>query len=306
MIQQPLLAARTRSGPRRLPGFRFEAQPPPLDDVLPRMDIAAFVGFAASGPLHTPVVVEDPGRFAELFEANDVGELPLAWDAERGEWAYAYLGPAVRAFLRNGGRRCWVVRVADAGKAETSRFLLPGILQVEGSSGSPLRPASVAARSPGSWADGLRVGVGLTSTAIVLTSMEMRAGTPGDALGEATTSMAAVQSAGQINPGDLLRLEFTGEELVGYLGVSSSSMVEDALGVTRTVASGQVVWFRRVAPEDLAAVASGDGGPAASWWGGAGPGPLTLPALDLRLSSPFELHVVPWIICAAGFWESRS
>ena len=36
---------------RRLPGFRFETQAPPLPEVLPRMDIAVFVGFAAAGPL---------------------------------------------------------------------------------------------------------------------------------------------------------------------------------------------------------------------------------------------------------------
>jgi hypothetical protein len=46
---------------RRLPGIRFEASAPPLDEVLPRMDIAAFVGFAASGPVHLPVAVESAG-----------------------------------------------------------------------------------------------------------------------------------------------------------------------------------------------------------------------------------------------------
>src|SRR5262245_64334444 len=35
----------------------------------------------------------------------------LAWDAERGEVVYGYLAAAVRAFFRNGGRRCWIVRV---------------------------------------------------------------------------------------------------------------------------------------------------------------------------------------------------
>ena len=37
---------------RRLPGIRFERQAPEGQIVLPRMDVAAFVGFAASGPLH--------------------------------------------------------------------------------------------------------------------------------------------------------------------------------------------------------------------------------------------------------------
>ena len=93
---------------RRLPGVHFERQAPPLQEVLPRMDIAGFVGFAASGPLDVPVPVEDPTQFARVFGAD----APIAWDRRRGESARGLLGPAVRAFFRNGGRRCWVVRVA--------------------------------------------------------------------------------------------------------------------------------------------------------------------------------------------------
>ena len=66
---------------RRLPGFRFEAQPPPLAEKLPRMDVAVFVGFAATGPLHLPVVVEDAAQFEAVFGAD----APLAWDRARGE-----------------------------------------------------------------------------------------------------------------------------------------------------------------------------------------------------------------------------
>lgn len=91
----------------RLPGIAVEVQAPPLDETLPRMDIAMFVGFATSGEFHTPVVVEDPEEFTRIFGAD----LPLAWDPKRGEVVYTYLGAAVRAFFRNGGRRCWIVRV---------------------------------------------------------------------------------------------------------------------------------------------------------------------------------------------------
>src|ERR1043165_6243508 len=94
----------------RLPGFRFETQSPPLDEVLPRMDIAVFVGFAAAGPLQTPVAIESEAQFAALF-GEDVS---LAWDVARGEQVNGYLGPAVRLFFRNGGRRCWIIRVAKA------------------------------------------------------------------------------------------------------------------------------------------------------------------------------------------------
>jgi hypothetical protein len=90
----------------RLPGVAVAVQAPQLDETLPRMDIALFVGFAASGPFHTPTVVEDLNEFTRIFGAD----LPLARDAGRGEVVYAYLGSAVRAFFRNGGRRCWIIR----------------------------------------------------------------------------------------------------------------------------------------------------------------------------------------------------
>ena len=95
---------------RRLPGFRFEVQSPPLTEALPRMDVAVFVGFAASGPLHMPVPVEDVAQFTAIYG----GDVPLAWDRQGGEQVYGYLAPAVRTFFRDGGRRCWIVRVAGS------------------------------------------------------------------------------------------------------------------------------------------------------------------------------------------------
>src|SRR5262245_15099950 len=89
---------------RRLPGFRFEARAPAAD-TLPRMDVAVFVGFARSGPLDTPVPVEDVPEFVSIFGSD----APLAWDAERGEPVYALLGRTVRAFFANGGQRCWII-----------------------------------------------------------------------------------------------------------------------------------------------------------------------------------------------------
>jgi hypothetical protein len=132
---------------RRLPGITFRHEVPAVPDALPRMDIAGFVGLAACGPVHVPVPVEDPGRFREVFGPD----LPLAWDAEAGRTATAFLGPAVEAFFRNGGRRAWVVRVARG--ASVSRFPLPTLLDA-----STGRPALASARCAGSWADGLRVG----------------------------------------------------------------------------------------------------------------------------------------------------
>src|SRR6185436_12528488 len=112
----------------RLPGVFFESPTPAPDEGLPRMDIAAFVGFAESGPLHTPVVVDSPRRFRDLFGAADP---ELAWDDERGERRRAHLGGAVESFFSNGGLRCWVVRVADAETAVRHTFVLPGLVAAD-------------------------------------------------------------------------------------------------------------------------------------------------------------------------------
>ena len=139
---------------RRLAGIRFVSQPPALPEKLPRMDIAVFVGFASAGPLHRPVVVEDPANFATLFG----DDLRLAWDVEKGAQTSACLAPAVRAFFRNGGRRCWVIRVA--GPAETGLFPLPGLAQLDGPA---LQPSFASARSPGSWFDAFRAATALAA-----------------------------------------------------------------------------------------------------------------------------------------------
>jgi Phage tail sheath C-terminal domain len=98
------------------PGLRFQAQVPSLDDALPRMDVALFIGFTSRGDLNKPVVLEDVGDFERIFGPD----VALAWDAERGEVVRSELGPAVRAFFAAGGRRCWVVRVECQTLAEFS------------------------------------------------------------------------------------------------------------------------------------------------------------------------------------------
>src|SRR5687768_8912687 len=103
------------------------------------MDVAAFVGFAASGPVHQPVAVEDAAQFAAVFGED----APLVWDRQRGESVYAYLAPAVRAFFRNGGRRCWVVRVA--GRARENYFPVAGLARLRAN--GELAPALARARS---------------------------------------------------------------------------------------------------------------------------------------------------------------
>ena len=106
-----------------LPGIAFEAVPQVIDESLPRMDVAGFVGFAACGPMDIPVLVEDPVTFRDVFGPD----LELA-TTDDGLPVLAHLGPAVDAFFANSGRRAWVVRVAAAGAegAVTNRFAVPG------------------------------------------------------------------------------------------------------------------------------------------------------------------------------------
>ncbi len=66
-------------------------------DVCPETT-AAFVGRALRGPLNTPVLVTNFGEFRRRF--GDV-------------WAHSSLGPAARQFFDHGGKRLFIVRVAN-------------------------------------------------------------------------------------------------------------------------------------------------------------------------------------------------
>jgi hypothetical protein len=217
------VAARTA---RRLPGFRFEAQPPPLAEVLPRMDVPVLVGFAAAGPLHVPVPVEDPDHFAALFGAD----APLAWDAERGAPAHAHLAPAVRAFFRNGGRRCWAVRVA--GPARSNAFPLPGLarLRQDGS----LAPAFARARSEGSWSDPLQVGTALLSRPLRVTVLPLA--DPVLILDPASRKDVAV--------GDLVRVTLPDAGCLLQFVVRAFPTPDKDRAGTFPVRAGAAVWFQ--------------------------------------------------------------
>jgi len=185
-----------------LPGIRFRAEPPGADLALPRMDVAAFVGFAAAGPLGVPVAVEDAARFRDLFGADP----PLAWDATAGRVQTALLGSAVEDFFRNGGRRCWVVRVAGAG-AETQRFPVPGLVCAD-----TWEPAEAQARAAGSWADRLRAGAVLDREGLPLDPSQ---GEPFSAAAHDYRLHLSLPPGGAV-PGDLLELDFsTVEEEAG-------------------------------------------------------------------------------------------
>jgi hypothetical protein len=134
---------------RRLPGIEVGVTPRPAAEALPRMDVAVLVGFASTGPVHTAVAVESVAQFADVFGPD----APLAWDDLHGERVFAYLGPAVRAFFANGGRRCWIVRVAN--RPIANECAMPGVLSI--ARDGTVSAAIAAARCEGSWSDPLRV-----------------------------------------------------------------------------------------------------------------------------------------------------
>ena len=234
---------------RQLAGVRFVDIPPDLPEKLPRMDIAVFIGFAPAGPLHTPVAIEDPTRFSAIFGED----LNLAWDSAIGEPVAAYLGPAVRAFFRNGGRRCWVIRVGGipgpdgrdslASAPETNVFPLPGLAR---RTTTGLEPAFAYARSPGTWFDAIRC-----ATALVTRPLDMLNWTP--------TEIEISGAQPDVRAGDLLRLNLGKDTVETYLLVKSVAAQlpsppwsrPDRYTV-RTQPLGSVQWL---SPEELCASA---------------------------------------------------
>jgi hypothetical protein len=214
--------------PRRLAGFRIEVQAPPLAESLPRMDVAVFVGFAATGPLHTPVVVEDAEQFAKIFG----DDLPLAWDVERGAPDTSYLAPAVRAFLRNGGQRCWVVRVASG--AQPNYFPLSGLLRR--SADGTLTPAVAQAASSGRVSDGTEVCATLQRQPLAVSDMQLT--------DQAAQVTLAATNAGDLAVGDLLRLTFQAADCVALFAITTMTVASNAVSVS----GGPVMWLSATAP----------------------------------------------------------
>ena len=214
----------TSPRPRRLAGIAFDTVVPKGDDVLPRMDIAVFAGFAASGPVELPVAVEDAAQFSAIFGED----APLAWDAQRGATVYAQLGPAVRAFFANEGRRCWVIRLAR--DPVVDELPVPGVITV--TTDGSIEPLILHARSPGSWADGLSVAASITSRRVRLSSV----------IAEDIIEVVAPNGL-LLEVGDLLRLADPAGGTALYAGVQSTTIVGPqplgADGVTLRLQLGQ-------------------------------------------------------------------
>ncbi len=217
------------------------------------MDIAGFVGFAARGPVDVPVVVEDMAQFEDVFGHDAT----LFWDPDSSERVTAHLGPAVRAFFRGGGSRCWVVRVTarrrrpgtqrrpgDAGfesLGSRARHPIPGVARL-GADGR-LEQAELCARAVGSWADGIRASAGLLSRRVDLVRESLTVG-PG-----ASSLTCLVRGRDAVRPGDLIRVTYrtSGVVLEFVVGAASSpdlaSPPEREAETLLTVTGADAVWL---------------------------------------------------------------
>jgi len=191
--------------------------------MLPRLDVAAFVGFAQRGPLHTPVAVEDVDTFRAVFG----GDVALARDAEPPTAAasavWAHLPEAAAAFFRNGGRRCYVVRVAG-GQAASARLRAPGLVGLDSVGNGRL--GWLHAGSPGAWSKDVRLASRLRATPLPVSAFGVQ--------GERSLLWLTGSAPQAIQIGDLLRLVFAdGQEwLFPVTAQTASSDPETATTVT--------------------------------------------------------------------------
>ncbi len=128
---------------------RVDASPPTITAI--RTDIAGFVGIAVRGPVDTAIPVESFRQFQAQF----------------GTFAgVGFLAYTVRAFFENGGRRCWIVRVASGDPVGGAA---PAAAVVRSATTPPRDILSISASSPGVWGDNLSVTVQETHRAQTVT-----------------------------------------------------------------------------------------------------------------------------------------
>lgn len=159
------------------PGIYFAPQraAPAFSGV--RLDVAAFFGVAPRGPAREPDRSPDPlpdGPTLHLPRRRTVA-VPVESFAEYRRLFGGFEGPgrlpfAVASFFEQGGRRAYVARVVhDYGNllqdAEGVAFGRLGGFRIAGSGEAPL----LAARSEGSWGNGLRAALGLSAAPLGLT-----------------------------------------------------------------------------------------------------------------------------------------
>ncbi|MDX6477374.1 MAG: hypothetical protein QOH95_2885, partial [Gaiellaceae bacterium] len=137
--------------------------------------------------------------------------------------------PAVRAFFRNGGRRCFVVRVAGP-DARAGSFAVPGLVGRPG--GGDLTIPLLRARSEGRWSDDLRVAAALLESPVGTTRIDVGAWEIG---------LAPVLPL-PITAGDLLRVSLRTAGYVAYVAV------DDVDRLTARCDASTALWLVRRQP----------------------------------------------------------
>lgn len=124
------------------PGVYYERSDADYAAIGPlRTDVAAFIGIARRGPLDVALPINSWRQFVSHY----------------GDFTGAgYLAYAVRGFFENGGRRCWIVRVASAAAANAST---PADVQptVVGPPPPAVHAWDIRAWSPGVWGNDVEV-----------------------------------------------------------------------------------------------------------------------------------------------------
>ncbi len=100
---------------RLSPGVYIEeinTGPRPIEGVGTSM--AAFVGFAASGPINKPILITSWEQYVQTFGGLQEG------GTRSGYMDGSYLGYSLYGYFNNGGRRCYVIRLPHMGGVSES------------------------------------------------------------------------------------------------------------------------------------------------------------------------------------------
>ena len=144
------------------------------------MSVAAFLGIAQRGPLYTPTRITSFTEFKGVYGTF----VP-----------YGYLAYAVSGFFANGGRECYVIRIAHVSDDAAQEGATRATLTTKAASGADL--LGITASSEGTWGNRIKVEIGEPKrpTSTLLTE-DVPAG----------ASSARVRSTRGFGPGDVVEL----------------------------------------------------------------------------------------------------
>ncbi|MCA9520271.1 MAG: phage tail sheath family protein [Myxococcales bacterium] len=146
----------------RSPGVYFETKDRKAAPIqLGRSGIAGFIGLTKMGPLNTPVHITSYDTFVEVFGSLRVG---------------SHLDRSVKGYFDNGGRECYIVRIAhirDRGRKEVAK---KANLRVRDAVGEPT--LVMKAKNEGEWGNTITVDVDIPAKAKVTTllTLDLHAG----------------------------------------------------------------------------------------------------------------------------------